>query len=190
MNRFKAAISLILVCAMLFVVGACAKKQTETTVSANKVEKSAALEEQTPIPQGAAEGERAPDFIAHLTNGDTFRLSEHEDEVILLNFWATWCPPCVGELPELEKLYKDNMDGVQILTVNCGESESVVDDFLKENSYSLPVSYDTNNTISFLYSAQGIPYTLIISGGIVQKAFIGVPQHPYEAYKGAIEECM
>ena len=217
MKQLKAAIGFILVCAFVFGTGACAKKDSKTTVTANQItlatqqsqEQESAKkqtqgtempeeqadpaqlpEEQTPLMQGSAEGEKAPDFIATLAGGGSFQLSAHKNEVILLNFWATWCSPCVGELPDLEKLSQENMSGVTILAVNCGEQQSVVDDFVSENGYSLPVAYDGERSIEYLYPTQGIPYTLIIKDGVVQKTFIGAPMNPYRTYKTAIEECL
>ena len=70
------------------------------------------------------EGDEAPDFTADLAGGGTFTLSDHKDEVVLVNFWATWCGYCIDEMPALEKLRKDNIEGLTILAVDCMETKA------------------------------------------------------------------
>lgn len=107
-------------------------------------------------------GGKAPEFHAELTNGKSFTLSENKGKVVLINFWATWCGPCVEELPAIEKLQKEYGDKVEIVTVNYGEDKEVVDEFLKDKNYTFKVAYDENMDISNLYPSDGIPYTVIV----------------------------
>ncbi len=65
-------------------------------------------------------GSEAPDFTAKLNNGETFTLSDKKGQVILLNFWATWCSNCVKEMPAIEKLYEEYGDQIVIVGVNVG----------------------------------------------------------------------
>ena len=134
-----------------------------------------------------AEGDAAPDFTAELAGGGSFKLSEHKNETVLLNFWATWCPPCVGELPAFEQLAKDGIEGFSLLAVNCGENRGTVDAFLAENGYTFPVAYDETNAVGRMYPTDGIPYTLVIRNGIIEKIYLGAPRNAYAEYKSAVD---
>ncbi len=131
-------------------------------------------------------GDAAPDFTATLTDGSTFTLSEHKDEVVLINFWATWCPPCVAELPDFEKLAGENIENFTLIAVNCAEDEKTVDAFIEKNGYTFKVAYDVDYTIGMKYPTDGIPYTVIVKDGIIKKIYLG--RNSYETFKKAIEE--
>ena len=108
-------------------------------------------------------GDEAPDFTLALAEGGEITLSELRGQVVVLNFWATYCGPCVGELPELQELaqnYKDQ--NVYLLAVNCGEDAGKVRDFLTEQKLSLNVALDTEMDAQEKYPANGIPYTVFV----------------------------
>ena len=107
------------------------------------------------------EGEAMRDFTAELVNGDTVTLSDYKGKVILLNFWATWCGPCVGEMPAFTALTERYGDDLALLAVNSGEAKSVVAQFLLNNGYTFPVAMDTDYAVSSIYPSDGIPYTVI-----------------------------
>ena len=136
----------------------------------------------------ASEDEEAPDFSVELTDGSTFTLSEHKDDVVMLNFWATWCSYCVDEMPDIQKLTDDNIDGLSIVLVDCAETKQDVDDFLKETGYTFDVAYDEEDSVSQQYGAFTIPRTVIIKDGKIKKIFSGAPVDPYNEYKSAVEE--
>ncbi|WP_147367688.1 TlpA family protein disulfide reductase [Butyrivibrio sp. X503] len=139
-----------------------------------------------------AQGDKAPDFTAELVDGTEFKLSEHENEVVLLNFFASWCPPCMGEMPAFEKLKKDNIEGLSILCVNCMEDKATVDQLVKDEGYTFPIAYDVEGKIGQLYPTEGIPYTLVIKNGVIEKIYLGADgaDAQYAEYKSAVEECM
>lgn len=139
-----------------------------------------------------AEGDIAPEFTAKLVDGSTFQMSEHDDEVVLLNFFATWCGPCVREMPAFEMLKADGYENVSILVVDCMEKTKTVDSFVKENGYTFPISYDEDGRIEKYYPTDGIPYTLVIKKGIISKIYLGAmdAQTQYKEYKSAIEACL
>ena len=136
-----------------------------------------------------SEGDVAPDFTMNLVGGGTFTLSDYDDEIVLLNFFATWCGPCVGEMPAFEMLKEDG-DAV-IVSVNCGESKKDVNDFVDDNGYTYMIGYDTDYVIEEYYPTDGIPYTLVINKGIIEKIFIGAygADEMYEEYSEAIADC-
>ncbi len=109
---------------------------------------------------------KASDFEVTLINDKTFKLSDYEGEVVLLNIWATWCAPCREETPDLQELYEKYQDeGFVILGVSVDEQgESVVRPFIEEYDVSYPIVIDKNDIIMDKYGpTMGIPTTYIIN---------------------------
>lgn len=105
----------------------------------------------------------APDFTLKSNQGKNLKLSEHRGEVILLNFWASWCGPCRQEMPELEKLQARYQDyGFTILGVNVEEDSSKADGVLRKTPVSFPILYDTSNKVSKVYDVRAMPSTVMI----------------------------
>ena len=109
----------------------------------------------------AEEGGEMRDFTGEIVSGEKFTLSDQKGKVIFLNFWATWCGPCVGELPAFPRLVEKYGDDLCLVTVNCGEDKETVESFLSENGYAFSALLDTDYAISDIYPTDGIPYTLI-----------------------------
>lgn len=109
---------------------------------------------------------KARDFEVTLINDETFKLSDYEGQVVLLNIWATWCAPCREETPDLQELYEEYQDeGLVILGVSVDEQgESVVRPFIEEYDVSYPIVIDKNDVIMDKYGpTMGIPTTYIIN---------------------------
>lgn len=137
-----------------------------------------------------SEGDVAPDFTVDTVDGNSFTLSEQKGKVVLLNFWATWCGPCVGEMPAFEKLYNEYGEKAVILAVDCAEDKNTVNQFISDKGYTFPVAYDVAGDVTIKYPASGIPYTLVIGkDGIVKKIFLGADEADaqYKEYKKAID---
>lgn len=100
------------------------------------------------------------DFLIEDLKDNTFRLEDFDNEVVLLNFWATWCPPCRAEMPSLQKLYNDYGDKIAIILVTS-EKEKVVLDYLNEYNYNLPV-YFQRSTLPPSFRVNSIPTTFLI----------------------------
>ena len=122
-----------------------------------------------------SEGEEMRDFTGELVGGGELKLSDLKGRVILLNFWATWCGPCVGEMPAFPKLVEKYGDDLALVTVNVGEDAETIQEFLDTNSYSdLTVFLDEDYVISDLYPSDGIPYTIIIDReGVISATELG-----------------
>lgn len=148
---------------------------------------------QTP-PAYAWEGDPGLDFTARLAGGGSFTLSEQAGKVVLVNFWATWCGPCVREMPDIAALYEEYGAGDQvvILAVNSGESEKTVDSFIKQNKIPFPVAYDTNDDISYAYGIDSIPRTVVFNrDGTVSADLTGsLSSGNYERLQKAVETAL
>ncbi len=120
--------------------------------------------------------DKAPDFTALDKDGNEVTLSEiisEKKKPVIMNFWATWCPPCVSELPHFEVMYKEYGEQIEFLMVNLtdGYDETIekVNAFTKDNSYTFPVYFDTKANASVAYSISSIPLTVLVDaeGNIV-----------------------
>ncbi|GAB4358404.1 MAG: TlpA disulfide reductase family protein [Gammaproteobacteria bacterium] len=109
------------------------------------------------------ENSPAPDFALKSRSGPNVRLSELRGQVVMINFWATWCGPCRQEMPLLESLYKRYRKlGFTLLGVNVEENSRPAERFLKDVPVSFPILYDNRNEVSKLYQVSGMPSTVII----------------------------
>lgn len=124
------------------------------------------------------EGKLAPDFKLTTLEGKTAHLSDYKGKKVILNFWATWCPPCKAEMPHMQNFYENNKDnGIEVLTVNLTnmeKSKSDIEKFVKDYSLSFAVLLDEEGTIGMQYQAFTIPTSYIIdSNGIISKKIVG-----------------
>ena len=105
----------------------------------------------------------APDFTLKSRSGENIKLSELRGEVVMINFWASWCAPCRQEMPLLEDLYQRYGDmGFTLLGVNVEEDSSQADSLLRDIPVSFPILYDTENTVSKLYKVVAMPSTIMV----------------------------
>jgi len=124
---------------------------------------------------GTQVGNLAPDFQLDNLEGQTVSLSDLQGKPVLINFWATWCPPCRAEMPYLEEVYREwSGKGVVLLAINIGETSSQVKEFLQSHSLSLPVLLDTGQNVARRYNIQYIPTTFFIDkDGTIQIVKVG-----------------
>ena len=125
---------------------------------------------------GLQKGVSAPNFSFPDLSGKIVSLADFKGKVILLNIWATWCLPCVQEMPSMEKLYKELKDeGLEILAVSIDKLGSeAVRPFMKNHKLSFPALTDTDGKIKTLYQITGVPESFIIDkDGIIVEKIIG-----------------
>ena len=120
----------------------------------------------------------APDFELPNMDNEIRSLKEFKGKVIMLNFWATWCPPCRREMPSMEALYQEYKDRpFVVVAINEWESEEIVFPFLGQLSVfpTFPILFDQSGDISKQYDVKGLPTTFIINkqGEIVYRAIGG-----------------
>src|SRR5699024_4229240 len=119
---------------------------------------------------GLEVGKLAPEFELETLSGETVHLSDYRGKSVILNFWATWCPPCRAEIPDFQKLY--NNHDVVILAVNLTQSEqsvSHVTEFVSDFEMTFPVLMDEQANVSTTYQIKAYPTSYMIdSNGYIQ----------------------
>lgn len=108
----------------------------------------------------------APDFSMEDSQGNTVKLSDYIGTPIVLNFWASWCPPCKAEMPDFETLYKEVGEDVTFIMLNATdgsrETKEKAQKFIAEQGFEFPVFFDTNTEASYTYGISSLPTTLFI----------------------------
>src|SRR5699024_4951200 len=113
---------------------------------------------------GLKKGNKAPNFELETLDGETVSLEDYLGEKIILNFWATWCPPCRTEMPDMQKFHSET--GATILAVNLIETEKSEDgvrEFLEEYGVTFTVLADADTRVSTLYNASALPTSYLIN---------------------------
>ena len=129
-----------------------------------------------PAPQ---QGFLAPDFELKTTTGETVRLSDLRGQAVLVNLWATWCPPCRAEMPAIEKIYNEYKDdGLIVLAVNMTYQDtfSNIAPFVDEYGLTFPILLDETGSVGSAYQLRSLPSSFFINReGIINEVVIGGP---------------
>jgi len=108
-------------------------------------------------------GSPAPAFTLGSSAGSNVSLAQYKGQVVMLNFWASWCGPCRQEMPWLESIYKKyNRMGFTLIGVNVEPDSNAANQWLKQTPVSFPILYDKDSKVSKMYDVAGMPSTVII----------------------------
>ena len=122
-------------------------------------------------------GKPAPDFFLQTLENKPVRLSQLKGHVVVVDFWATWCPPCRKSLPHLQAVSTNKEfaeKGLLVLGVNAQETKDKAQGFMKQNQYTFTVPLDSKGDVLKSYLVQGIPTTIVVGrDGKIKNAFIG-----------------
>ena len=139
----------------------------------------------------ALEGNIAPDFTLNDLSGRPVQLSSLRGKVVLLNFWATWCPPCQGEIPSMLRL-NQLMQGksFQMLAVSVDEGgKDAVNAFFNKRGAALPALLDSDGAVARRYGTTGVPETFVIDAkGVIMKKVVGAMDWSSAETVSALEE--
>lgn len=124
---------------------------------------------------GQDQNQTAPDFTLHDIHGNEIKLSDFQGKGIVLNFWATYCPPCEKEMPYLNKVYQEYKEkGIDILAVNAKEPRVIVSPFASEKKLSFPILLDRTGAVVDTYNISNLPVTFFIDeNGVIIEKFSG-----------------
>jgi len=131
---------------------------------------------QPPRGSGLAAGAQAPPFALPVRGGGSLDLASLAGKVVVVNFWATWCPPCVAEMPSLDRLHRTLSDeGLVVLAVSVDEDESALAAFVETAGLTLKVLGDPGGAVSSsVFRVTGYPETLVIGrDGVIVEAYRG-----------------
>jgi peroxiredoxin len=124
---------------------------------------------------GIQKGDVAPDFSLSMLDGGAQNLRDFRGQVVVLNFWASWCSPCRAETPDLQVTYTELRDkGLVVLGVNQGEPHERVRDFVEEFGLSYPILLDEGQTVAQKYGVRAFPTSFVIGGdGVIREVVVG-----------------
>ncbi len=126
------------------------------------------------LPPAPAVGHPAPDFTLTTSTGEMFTLSALRGKPVILNFWATWCPPCRAELPELEAAHERYAGQVLVVGVNQAEPAASVAAFAGQMGLTFPLPLDVQGDASRQYAVRSLPTTFFIDRtGVIRRIQIG-----------------
>jgi len=136
----------------------------------------------TSIASSGLTGQQAPDFALKSSTGKNLRLSEYRGEVVMINFWATWCGPCRQEMPLLDELYtRYQRVGFSLLGVNIDDDSSRALQMIEELGVNFPVLFDASKQVSRLYEVEAMPVTVLVDRE-------GTVRHVHHGYKPGYED--
>lgn len=127
-------------------------------------------------------GRPAPDFALKSSTGENLRLSEYRGDVVMINFWATWCGPCRQEMPLLDELYsRYERVGFNLLGVNIDDDSNRAMDMIRELGVNFPVLFDARKEVSKMYDVDAMPVTVLVDRE-------GKVRYVHQGYKPGYEQ--
>ena len=163
---------------MIFVLSACGKDESPIENATFEAE------EETTVAENEADGDEAKayepyfveDFALTKLDGSEVSLLDYDNEIIILNFWATWCQYCIKEMPLLDEM--DKRDDITVLAVSVGEEKKLVEDYIAENGYEFEVFLDEESSLASTFGVTGFPTSV----------FMGKNLELYYVYPGMLDE--
>lgn len=105
----------------------------------------------------------APDFALQDVDGNLHHISDHRGHVLIVNFWATWCPPCRAEMPSMQRAWEQlREEGIVMLAIDVGEDEDAIFEFTASYPVEFPLLLDTESAVSEAWKVKGLPTTFVV----------------------------
>ncbi|MBN8200085.1 MULTISPECIES: TlpA disulfide reductase family protein [Bacillaceae] len=182
MKKFLLAAAVIVL--LLFIVDKTILKDKGVVEQAGQMQKYDKMEDPEELPVGLEKGNLAPEFELTDMEGNPVKLSDYRGKAVLLNFWASWCPPCRAEMPHMEKLYNKYKDeNFTILAVNLTNTEKNsgdADKFVKELGLTFTIPMDVKGEAGSDYNIMAYPTSYFIdSDGVIREKVLGALNEEY-----------
>lgn len=167
---------------MFFVLTACGKDESPIKSATFESEEETTLEDNAEDDNAVDEDKEAyepyfvEDFDLTKLDGSVASLMDYDNEIIILNFWATWCQYCIKEMPLLDEM--DKRDDITVLAVSVGEEKKLVEDYIAENGYEFDVFLDEDSSLASTFGVTGFPTSV----------FMGKNLELYYVYPGMLDE--
>jgi peroxiredoxin len=139
-----------------------------------------------------ATSKSAPDIALPRADGAVIQLSEYRGKVVLVDFWATWCPPCKASFPALDALYREYQSrGFEVLAVNVDERRADVEAFLKDHPHHMTVVFDPKGVSPAAFGVKGMPSSFVIDrGGQIRFTHMGYTGNVEQSYRQEINQLL
>ena len=174
----KKMFGLVVVASLIAImIAGFVKKNVDTEESFASEQRGVDLVDVT-AEEGLIKGDMAPDFTLTTLDGKKVQLSDLKGKKIIVNFWATWCPPCKAEMPHMQNYYEDfaKEENVEILAVNLTSGDKVesVQNFVEDYGLTFPIPMDVEGKVGETYQAITIPTSYMIdTKGRIQNKIVG-----------------
>ncbi|VEF46531.1 alkyl hydroperoxide reductase/ Thiol specific antioxidant/ Mal allergen [Bacillus freudenreichii] len=187
MNKNFLSVAIIILAIAIVAVNLWKPVEKEASKDKSNTETEEVTSEDENVPgvdlSQVKEGKLAPDFELATLSGETVKLSDYRGKKVILNFWATWCPPCRAEMPHMQSFYEQNKDkGIEIVAVNLTSMDNgkmQIDKFKKEYGLTFDILLDEDGDIGMQYQAFTIPTSYIIdSNGKIAQKIVGPMDEP------------
>jgi thiol-disulfide isomerase/thioredoxin len=134
----------------------------------------------------------APDVALQSAGGETIRLAPHRGKVVLVDFWASWCPPCKTSFPALDALYREYQPrGLEVLAINLDERRGDADAFLADHPHHLTVLFDPKGASPVAFGVKGMPSSFLIDkAGNIRFTHMGYSGNVDESYRQEIAQLL
>ncbi len=136
--------------------------------------------------------EMAPGFTLEKAGGGVVTLEKYRGSAVIVNFWATWCKPCVEEMPALERIHRNRAgSGVSVIGVNYRQKAKRVERFIKENSITFPVALDSKGKTAKIYGVNALPHTVLVDkdGKVVKSREGPLTESTIDEWFQALKTC-
>jgi thiol-disulfide isomerase/thioredoxin len=137
-------------------------------------------------------GATAPEIALNDDRGALVRLADSKGHVVLIDFWASWCPPCKTAFPKLDALYRDlHSRGLDVLAINVDERRGDATAFLQGQPHVMPVLFDPNGQTPRAFAVRGMPTSVVVDrAGIIRFTHIGYTEKTVDLYRHEIERLL